>query len=201
MCKDGQKEQKTAIFSLFLLMIYAFTSIFLFFRSTKLFVYIYMRLQTLLKKTKHYAGGWYMFSLRGDAHKVYLKLKKAAHHNQPAEEIDELAEMEEIWQLYLTLDSPTLRKVYYRMTKEKNGSGVIPILVSALPWLFFLFSQRLQQFLFRDGSWLWIIFVLLYVFILIPSVFLHFREQSWASVHIEIIQDILKDREKKPEPL
>jgi hypothetical protein len=87
------------------------------------------------------------------------------------------------------------------MTKEKNGSGVIPILVSALPWLFFLFSQRLQQFLFKDGSWLWIIFVVLYVFILIPSVFLHFREQSWASVHIEIIQDILKDREKEPKPL
>ncbi|MBE5101392.1 hypothetical protein IGH99_19715 [Bacillus aryabhattai] len=182
-------------------MIYAFTSVSLFFRITKLFVYIYMHLQTLLKKTKQYAGGWYMFSLRGDAHKVYLKLKKAAHQNQNAEEIDELAEMEEIRQLYLTLDSATLRKVYYRMTKEKNGSGVIPILVSALPWLFFLFSQRLQQFLFKDGSWLWIIFVLLYVFILIPSVFLHFREQSWASVHIEIIQDILKDREKEPKPL
>jgi len=41
----------------------------------------------------------------------------------------------------------------------------------------------------------------LYVFILIPSVFLHFREQSWASVHIEIIQDILKGREKEPNPL
>src|SRR6478735_2139501 len=128
-------------------MIYAFTSVSLFFRITKLFVYIYMHLQTLLKKTKQYAGGWYMFSLRGDAHKVYLKLKKAAHQNQNAEEIDELAEMEEIRQLYLTLGSATLRKVYYRMIKEKNGSGVIPILVSALPWLFFLFSFQACSFI------------------------------------------------------
>lgn len=141
-----------------------------------------------------------MFSLRGDAHKVYLKLKKAAHQNQNAEEIDELAEMEEIRQLYLTLESATLRKVYYRMTKEKRlRRHSHPCFCFALA--LFLFSQRLQQFLFKDGSWLWIIFVVLYVFMLIPSVFLHFREQSWASVHIEIIQDILKDREKEPKPL
>lgn len=100
-----------------------------------------------------------MFSLRGDAHKVYLKLKKAAHQNQNAEEIDELAEMEEIRQLYLTLESATLRKVYYRMTKEKNGSGVIPILVSALPWLFFYFRSGCSNFYLKKaagfGLFLW----------------------------------------------
>lgn len=100
-----------------------------------------------------------MFSLRGDAHKVYLKLKKAAHQNQNAEEIDELAEMEEIRQLYLTLESATLRKVYYRMTKEKNGSGVVPILVSALPWLFFYFRSGCSNFYLKTaagfGLFLW----------------------------------------------
>lgn len=93
-----------------------------------------------------------MFSLRGDAHKVYLKLKKAAHQNQNAADIDELAEMEEIRQLYLTLESATLRKVYYRMTKEKNGSGVIPILVSALPWLFFYFRSGCSNFYLKTAA-------------------------------------------------
>ena len=102
-----------------------------------------------------------MFSLRGDAHKVYLT-EKAAHQNQNAEDIDELAEMEEIRQLYLTLDSAILRKVYYRMTKEKTAPASSLSLFLPCPGSF-LFSQRLQQFLFKDGSWLWIIFVVLYV--------------------------------------
>ncbi|KAB7705561.1 hypothetical protein F9802_13550 [Bacillus aerolatus] len=137
-----------------------------------------------------------MFSFRGDAHKVYLRLKKVSDKDQPFKQMKELTEIGEIQEFYQSIDSCTLKKIYYRMIKEKNGSGIIPILVSAVPWLFFLFSQQLQQFLFNKGSLLWIVFVVIYIITLTISVILHFHEKSWAAVHIEIIQDILKERKK-----
>ncbi|MEH7547527.1 hypothetical protein V7306_17190, partial [Neobacillus vireti] len=68
---------------------------------------------------------------------------------------------------------------------------------SSAPWLFFLFSKQLQEFLFKEGSFLWVIFVFAYITILTVSVILHFHEKSWASVHIEIIQEILNERKQK----
>jgi hypothetical protein len=137
-----------------------------------------------------------MFSLRGDAHKIYLQLKRASNKDRSFKHIKKLTEIGEMQNFYISIDSRTLEKIYYRMIKEKNGSGIIPILVSSVPWLFFLFSQQLQKFLFKEGSLLWIIFVLVYISILIISVILHFHEKSWAAVHIEIIQDILNERKK-----
>ncbi|TYR81382.1 hypothetical protein FZC66_05895 [Priestia megaterium] len=137
-----------------------------------------------------------MVSFRGDAHKIYLRLKKAATKDKNLKSVKELAEIEEIQRLYVSLNSSTLQKIYYRMVKEKNGSGIIPVFVSSVPWLLFLFSKQLQQFLFKEGSFLWVIFVFVYISVLIVSVLLHFREKSWAMVHTEIIQDILEDRKK-----
>jgi hypothetical protein len=136
-----------------------------------------------------------MFSLRGDAHKIYLRLKKnASNSDQSFKYMKEIMEVEEIQEFYQSIDSPTLKLIYYRMMKEKSGSGIIPIFVTSIPWLLFLFSNQLQQFLFRDGSLLWAIFGFIYVVILTLSVTVHFREKAWAVFHIEIIQDILSER-------
>ncbi|WP_243495044.1 hypothetical protein [Priestia aryabhattai] len=93
-----------------------------------------------------------MFSLRGDAHKVYLKLKKAAHQNQNAADIDELAEMEEIRQLYLTLESATLRKVYYRMTKEKTAPASSLSLFLPCLGSFFYFRSGCSNFYLKTAA-------------------------------------------------
>ncbi|MFC3885689.1 hypothetical protein ACFOU2_20315 [Bacillus songklensis] len=138
-----------------------------------------------------------MFSLRGDAHKIYLQLKKTSNKGRSFNSIKKLTEIDEIQNFYKSIDSRTLEKIYYRMIKEKNGSGTIPIFVSSVPWLFFLFSRQLQQFLFKEGSLLWVVFVFVYISILTIGVILHFHEKSWAAVHIEIIQDILKERKNK----
>lgn len=137
-----------------------------------------------------------MFSLRGDAHKIYLKLKKASQNEQSFQSVNALKEMEDIIHFYHSIDSDTLKKIYLCMIKENNGSGIIPLLVSSGPWLFLLFSKQLQDFLFKDGSMLWVFFVFIYLSILIASVILHFHEKSWASVHIEIIQEILQERKE-----
>ncbi|RFU61268.1 hypothetical protein D0466_18820 [Peribacillus glennii] len=134
-----------------------------------------------------------MFSFRGDAHKIYQKLRKLNKEHSIAS-VKQIKEIEEIQNFYLSIDSITLNKIYFSMIKEKNGSGMIPLLISAGPWLFLMFSQQLQEFLFKDGSLLWVIFVSTYISILTVSVILHFREKSWASVHIEIIQKILHER-------
>ena len=137
-----------------------------------------------------------MFSLRGDAHKIYLKLKKVSRNEQSFHSVKALKEMEEIQSFYHSIDSNTLKKIYLCMIKENNGSGIIPLLVSSGPWLLLLFSKQLQDFLFKDGSWLWVFFVFIYITILTASIILHFHEKSWASVHIEIIQEILQERKE-----
>ena len=135
-----------------------------------------------------------MFSFRGDAHRVFLHLKKASEQNLPYSTIKELTETKEIQRLYQSVDSSTLKLIYYRMIKEKNGSGIIPIFVTAVPWFLFLFSKQLQQILFEEGSSHWVIFVIVYIVTLTLSVILHFREKAWAAFHLKIIQDILEER-------
>ncbi|HWO74936.1 MAG TPA: hypothetical protein VNM69_03340 [Bacillus sp. (in: firmicutes)] len=135
-----------------------------------------------------------MLSFRGDAHKFYVKLKNSNHTHLRYDQNRELKEIREIQDFYETIETKTLIDIYYKMVKEKNGSGIIPIFVSAGPWLLFIFSKQLQEFLFKDGSMLWLTFIILYVTILSLSVMLHFHEKAWASLHIEVIQDILKAR-------
>jgi len=135
-----------------------------------------------------------VFSFRGDAHKVFLQVKRTAENGQLVRNLRDFEEVESIQKLYQSMDSGTLKLIYYRMVKEKNGSGITPIFVTAVPWLLFLFSKPLVDYLFREGSWLWLIFAIIYFTLLITSVILHFREKAWAAFHMEIIQDILSER-------
>lgn len=132
-----------------------------------------------------------MFRFRGDAHRFYMQLKRRAGADH--KKLDEIAEIRNFYQ---SIDTDNLKTISYRMLKEKSGSGIIPILVTAIPWFFFLFSKQLQQFLFKDGSFLWVVFGFLYLSILTVSVTLHFREKAWAALHIKIIEDILSERKK-----
>ena len=136
-----------------------------------------------------------MLSFRGDAHKLYLKLRESEQSDNAFAQNKKLAEINDIQSFYGRLESSILKKIYYRMIKEKNGSGIIPIFVSAGPWLLVLFSNQIQQFFLKDGGLRWIVFVLIYLSILVISVILHFHEKSWSAVHIEIIQDILHNRQ------
>ncbi|WP_078547658.1 hypothetical protein [Litchfieldia alkalitelluris] len=138
-----------------------------------------------------------MISFRGDAHKLYLKIRENKLNNKKLRDIKPLTEIQEFQNFYREIDSDTLKTIYYRMIKEKNGSGIIPIFVTSVPWFFFLFSKQLQELLFKEGSVLWILFSFIYLFTLSTSVILHFRERAWAAVHIEIIQDTLKNRKDK----
>ncbi|MFD2682000.1 hypothetical protein [Bacillus seohaeanensis] len=138
-----------------------------------------------------------MFSLRGDAHKIYLHLKKAANDGRSFKQMKELIEVKKIQAFYQSIDSDTLKIIYYRMIKEKNGSGIIPIFVTAVPWFLFLFSNQLQQLLFKEGSKLWVVFGIVYMLILTTTVVLHFREKAWAAFHIKIIQDTLDERKRQ----
>jgi hypothetical protein len=135
-----------------------------------------------------------MFSLRGDAHKLYLKLKRSKRDNYHLDHVAELKEVEEIQTFYTEIESLTLKKIRYRMIKEKKGSGIIPIYITSTPWLMLAFAKPLQEFLLKDGSQLWLIFILVYMAALTISIIVHFKEKAWAAVHIEIIEEILKKR-------
>lgn len=128
---------------------------------------------------------------RGDAHKIYCHLKKSPD-NIPDSKY--LKEMKEVRDFYLSIDSEILKLIFYRLIKEKNGSGMIPVYVSSIPFLFLIFSNNLQKLLFAQGSRYWLVFILIYLGGITFSLFLHFREKAWAASHIEIIQDILTER-------
>ncbi|MFJ7729814.1 hypothetical protein ACIQXV_27395 [Neobacillus sp. NPDC097160] len=138
-----------------------------------------------------------MFSLRGDAHKVFLRLKNTIDDGQSIHQMKEYREIQAIQDLYRSLDSSTLQLIYYRMIKENSGTGIIPILVSSAPWLLLLFSKQLSEFLFNGGSRLWAVFSIVYLALMALSVIIHFREKAWAAFHMEIIQAILTERQKK----
>jgi hypothetical protein len=133
-------------------------------------------------------------SFRGDAHKLYLKLNRIYNKDHSIKHVQELQEVEDIRTFYQKLDTDSLKLVYYRMIKEKNGSGIIPLYVSSIPWFIILFSNKIQDFLFHDGGLLWVPFCIIYLLILTISILIHFREKAWASLHIEIIQDIIRER-------
>lgn len=133
-------------------------------------------------------------SFRGDAHKFYVKLRSVENRTKSLKHMKELTEIQEIVSFYQSIDTYNLKFIYYRMVKEKNGSGIIPLLVTSIPWFFFLFSKQLQGLLFQEGSLLWLLFCIFYMLTLASSVVLHFREKAWAGLHLEIIQDILESR-------
>lgn len=135
-----------------------------------------------------------MTLFRGDAHKFFLKLKKTIINQHSLDELSELIEIEEIQSFYQNLNSSTLKRVYYRVLKEENGMGMIPIFISAGPWVLFLFSKQLQELLFKNGVMPFFIFITIYLLILVVSVILHFREKAWAAIHATIIKDILTER-------
>jgi hypothetical protein len=132
-----------------------------------------------------------MITFRGDAHKIYNRLK---NNPKGIKNSKFLIEIQEIRDFYQSLDSDILMLIYYRMIKEKSGSGMIPIFVAAIPWLLFLFSSQLEHLLFEHGSLNWLIFSCIYLVSLTISLILHFKEKAWAAFHIEIIQDIINER-------
>ncbi|MFT4415258.1 hypothetical protein ACLM5H_15460 [Fredinandcohnia humi] len=137
-----------------------------------------------------------MFSLRGDAHKIYVQLKNAVANDQTLQQIKALEEVHNIQCFYKSIETNNLKIIYYRMLKEKNGSGIILIFVTAVPWFLFLFSSKLEKFLFEEGSLHWLAFGIIYISILFISVILQFREKAWTSFHVEIIKDILDERKE-----
>lgn len=152
--------------------------------------------QGIVKNNVKYSEVLQLISFRGDAHKIYLKLKRNARKDRTFKHLKEMEEVRSIQLFYEGIDSQTLKIIYYRMLKEKNGSGIIPILITAIPWFLFLFSNQLQKFLFGRGYLYLILFTIIYFFLLFFTVILHFRERAWASFHIKMICDILEERKE-----
>ncbi|MFV8830031.1 hypothetical protein [Alkalihalobacterium sp. APHAB7] len=138
-----------------------------------------------------------MEQFRGDAHKFYKKIKKATDQQYEVKDIREIDEIYSIQKFYETLPVNELKMIHYRMVKEQNGSGTFPLLISILPWLGLIFSKQIQET--AEGN-LFFIFIFLTFFTCFAIVFilLHYREQAWASLHTEILKDLIERNENKP---
>ncbi|WP_170006505.1 hypothetical protein [Bacillus fonticola] len=134
-----------------------------------------------------------MFTLRGDAHRFFLRIRKRIDTDQKVTAAKEIIEIDSIISFYESLTSSNLKKMKYYMLKEQNGSGAIPLAITTLPWLFFMFSKPLTDWLLGKSHFL-IFFVVVYVGVLVIGIFLHFHEKAWARVHLEVIEDVLGER-------
>lgn len=105
--------------------------------------------------------------------------------------LPEIKEIESIDQFYRQLNREALTMIRYRMLKEKDGNGMIPILISALPWLGFLLSKQLQTLLMKNGFYV-LTFLILYTVVTTISVIIHYKEKAWAAIHIAMIDRYLK---------
>ncbi|GGH87791.1 hypothetical protein JOD43_004110 [Pullulanibacillus pueri] len=132
-----------------------------------------------------------MVSFRGDAHKFYLKVKKTVQQDQSLYKLPEIQEIQTIDHFYGQLSMNELNMMRYWMLKEKGGNGVIPILITALPWLGFLLSKQLQTLLMKSNLYV-LGFLILYIVITAISIVIHYREKAWATMHIEIIDQHLQ---------
>lgn len=138
-----------------------------------------------------------MLSTRGDAHKIYKKVRLAKKEKRPLKSLKELKELYNIQTFYEQIETDELVLIKYQMEKEKNGSGMLPILVSSLPWIFFIFSKQLQDWLLNQDSYLYLgLFVFMYISFILFSVVIHFREKAWASVHTKILTNVIDSRFK-----
>lgn len=137
-----------------------------------------------------------MLSLRGDVHKFYLKVKKTIDEDQSVYQLKTIKEIKAIKKVYQKLTVSELTFIRYKMIKEQGGMGIIPLLFGSLPWLGFIFSKQLQALLFKDGVHLWAWFLLIYSIILIAGFIIHYREKAWASLHIEIIEDLINEMQE-----
>ncbi|OEF98808.1 hypothetical protein BHF71_10870 [Vulcanibacillus modesticaldus] len=140
-----------------------------------------------------------MHLFRGDVHKFYLKLRKTIQDKGSLELLNELKEIDEIRQFYQQLSISELVNIRYRMLKEQNAIGMIPLLFASIPWLGLIFSKQLQYLLFNNGDFLWAWFIIIYGIILMFAFVYHYREKAWSAVHIDIVEDIIN--EKKDHPL
>lgn len=103
-----------------------------------------------------------MFSFKGDAHRFYLKLRKEIENGREVRELKEMREIKRIEKFYETFDNRTLETIRMRMVKEKSGNGIIPLLISGLPWLGFLLSDQLQSILKKTGLYVALFFIFIY---------------------------------------
>jgi hypothetical protein len=134
-----------------------------------------------------------MFCFRGDAHKFFLKLKNSIRSNNKIDNIKEVNEIDDIISFYENLSNSSLKKIKYKMVKEQQASGSIPLLITTVPWLLFIFSKPLLGILFGNKPF-WVPFVIVYVVLLFWGIFIHFHEKAWAGLHVNIIEDILSER-------
>lgn len=140
-----------------------------------------------------------MLSFRGDAHKLYLKLKHAKDKKAPLSTLKEINEIQQLQAFYQEMSNEELNHIKYRMIKEKNGTGIIPILLTTVPWLLFIFSKKIQSLLVDNEKGWWIIFMVVYLIVMVTSIIIHFREKAWSSTHLSIIEDVLQERKEQRE--
>ncbi|MFA9556885.1 hypothetical protein ACERII_06260 [Evansella sp. AB-rgal1] len=140
-----------------------------------------------------------MISFRGDAHKFYLKIRRNHTEGNNLQELKELQEIKDIRFFYRSLTTTTLENIHYRIIKEKNGSGLIPILVTTVPWILFIFSKQLHSYFDAASNYVWITFAIAFLIAIFISVYIHFKERAWATVHSRIIEDIISERSNKHE--
>lgn len=135
--------------------------------------------------------------LRGDSHKLYLKLRRS-YPTPPAEALSELNHVREIAEYYAGLPDTERQLLLAWAKKEESGVGLIPAALSGIPLLGLIFAPFMQQTIKRFPPWTWMLLWALGALAFTSGIYIHFRQKAWSTLHVFLLEQACKGESTPP---
>lgn len=128
---------------------------------------------------------------RGDVDRFLCALRQD-HPVPPRGRIHRLDHVREIAQYYAGMSQSERLLLLAWAKKEESGIGIIPLTLSAVPFLGLLMGSRIQEPITRLP--LWAIFGLwgLAGMVMVAGIYIHQRHKAFTMLHITLLEQAIK---------
>lgn len=133
--------------------------------------------------------------LNGDVDALYRALSRRSP--APGHALRELDDLRAMRRFYDSLSADDRRLLRARMKKEARGIGMIPVALSTLPLLTFVFARQLERqvALVQDRA-LWLLAA---AFVLgLAALYIHHRQRALATLHLTLLDDAIAAEQQRP---
>lgn len=138
-----------------------------------------------------------MVHWKGDVHGFYQKLKRRYGDLIHINDVEELDTVRSIRTFYEKFDAEELKNVRAKMKKEQTGIGMIPLVTSSLPLSGLVFGDQIRSWISQYGAYSWVWMLVIYAFIVVVALAVHYHQKACASLHLTIIDEILTEKQQE----
>lgn len=129
--------------------------------------------------------------LRGDVDRFYRALKQD-HPTPPAGRLACLDHVRSIAQYYDGLSQQERLLLLAWAKKEESGIGVIPLTLSAVPFVGLLLGNRLSEPLNRLPVWVTFASWMLASLLVVAGYYVHQRQKAYTKLHLVLLEQAVK---------